>query len=528
MPLFRYFLILLVFGTILCACTQPNASKTDDTDITTANIEVLSTRTAKILNAGNIENLSAYIEKSMEALLIPGAALAIVQDGQIITEAGYGVKEIGGDPVSPHTRFLAASTTKGMTTLLLEKAVEMGLANWNDPVIKHYPKFQIGDKELTKSVLIRHLVCACTGLSRMDLDWIYNNGPDTPITRVFDHLKTMQPNTALGETFQYSNQLAAASGYVAGKIFYPDMEMGAAYDRAMQTYVFDPLGMSETTFDIQKALAGDIALPYAYDFNGDIAPVEQTKNRGFNHAMVAFRPTGGAWTNVHDMIKYVRNETLEGLGPDGKRLFSREHLLDRRKPNVLAAPGRYYGMGFYIEDFSGIEVVRHSGSMCGYRSEVIIIPGANVGAVIMSNGRNGYGLVRTFTRRLIEELYDGKPLAEKQVLKEAERHRVEISKRQSDLVYPVPGTIKNILADSYSSPKLGELKVMDHNASVYFDTGMWGMSMAAKIQDDSEVMMVSVEPGIPYEFSLGKVTNGLSTLTITVGQNTYVFTENTK
>ena len=66
-------------------------------------------------------------------------------------------------------------------------------------------------------------------------------------------LGTMQPTSKFGELFQYSNPMAAAAGFVGGHVAYPQLELGAAYDEAMQTLVFDPLGMTATTFDFAKA-----------------------------------------------------------------------------------------------------------------------------------------------------------------------------------------------------------------------------------------------------------------------------------
>ena len=70
-------------------------------------------------------------------------------------------------------------------------------------------------------------------------------------------LASMQPTSAFGEMFQYSNLLAAAAGLVGGHVAFPQLELGAAYDKAMQTRVFDPLGMNATTFDYAVALRGN-------------------------------------------------------------------------------------------------------------------------------------------------------------------------------------------------------------------------------------------------------------------------------
>jgi CubicO group peptidase (beta-lactamase class C family) len=70
-------------------------------------------------------------------------------------------------------------------------------------------------------------------------------------------LAGMKPTSEFGALFQYSNPLAAAGGFVGGHLAYPSMELGAAYDEAMRTRVFQPLGMAATTLDFTHTLAGN-------------------------------------------------------------------------------------------------------------------------------------------------------------------------------------------------------------------------------------------------------------------------------
>src|SRR6185503_15574519 len=81
-------------------------------------------------------------------------------------------------------------------------------------------------------------------------------------------LGTMQPTTKFGELYQYSNPMAAAAGFVAGHVVYPEIELGEAYDRAMQSYVFEGLGMKSATLDFKRALAGNHASAHAPDMEG--------------------------------------------------------------------------------------------------------------------------------------------------------------------------------------------------------------------------------------------------------------------
>lgn len=181
--------------------------------------ENLSDRTANELTPERVRQLTDFVAASADSLGIPGVGIALIQNGEVVFEGGVGVKAHGSNAlVDKDTRFMIASNTKGMTTLLLAKLVEMGRLDWDDPVTDHYPTFKLGDKATTESVLIKHLICACTGLPRKDMEWAFNSGPDAPASSAFEDLAATAPTSEFGELFQYNNQMAAAAGYVAGHV----------------------------------------------------------------------------------------------------------------------------------------------------------------------------------------------------------------------------------------------------------------------------------------------------------------------
>ncbi len=100
-----------------------------------------------------------------------------------------------------------------------------------------------------------HLVCACTGVPRKEFEWLFTGTAQTP-----------------------------------------DRELGAAYDAAMQEMIFDPLGMHDTTFSIDKALAADHASPHGEDVDGKLHVLKMDINR----AIAPFRPASGAWSSPHE------------------------------------------------------------------------------------------------------------------------------------------------------------------------------------------------------------------------------------
>src|SRR4029079_14769491 len=103
-----------------------------------------------------------------------------------------------------------------------------------------------------------------------------------------------------GEMFQYSNPLAGAAGYVGGHVAFPSLALGAAYDQAMADRVFRPLGMTSTTFDYAKALAGNHATSHAPTVDGKPALAVME----LHYSIIPPRPAGGGWERMRHKLKY--------------------------------------------------------------------------------------------------------------------------------------------------------------------------------------------------------------------------------
>ena len=433
--------------------------------------------------------LNQFVEDSMKQLGIPGASIALIDGGKIIFEGGFGVKELGKpDRVDENTLFMAASNTKGMTTLLLSELVDEKKLRWDQPVVEVYPDFKLGDADTTKHVLVKNLICACTGLPRQDLEWIFEFKHATPASSLA-LLGTMQPTSKFGEVFQYSNVMAAAAGYIGAHLVYPGRELGAAYDAAMQDRIFQPLGMKSTTFDMTRALHGNHASPYGDDWDGK----PSLASMDFNYAIMPHRPAGGAWTTSHDLIRYVQLEINKGKLPGGKPLVSEDNLLARRIPQVPLGEDAWYGMGLEVDKTWGVTVVHHGGSLAGYKSDILLLPDAGIGAVILTNADNGGMMLRPFMRRLLEIVFDGKPEAAGDVASAAARHKADFAKERERLVIPADPAQVNALASHYVSKELGDINVTIGNGVTTFDFGEWKSTVASRKNDDGTISFVTTD-----------------------------------
>ncbi len=255
---------------------------------------------------------------------------------------------------------------------------------------------------MTRRILVKHLVCACTGLPRQDFEWLFTFDRSSPQGQL-DVLATMKPTTEFGALFQYSNPLASAAGYIGARTIKPDGELGQAYDDVMRDQVFRPLGMSRTTFSFDEALHTDHASPHSWDMSLRNVPIDMV----LNHSVIPIRPAGGAWSSARDYARYVRLELARGRLPDGSTFVTEKNLLARRLPQVRVGEDSWYGMGLWIEDIKGMRVISDGGSMFGYKSNLFFVPDAGVGGVILTNADSGWRVATAVMRRTLEVIYDG-------------------------------------------------------------------------------------------------------------------------
>ena len=481
--------------------------------------ESFAGKTAHTLDARRIAQLHDFVEDARRQLDVPGVAIGVVQGGKVVMAEGFGVRSLGQPaPVDADTRFMIASNTKALTTLMLAKLVEQGRFGWETPVTQILPGFKLGDAQTTRQVLVKHLICACTGLPRQDMEWLFESEGATPQS-LLDSLATMQPTSRFGELFQYSNPMAAAAGYAGGHVLHPQLELGAAYDAAMQELVFDPLGMTSTTFDYDQAQRDNFATPHGLDVDGHIAAASMDLNTSVQLA----RPAGAAWSTVHDVLRYVQMELDRGLLPDGTRYIDAATLLERRKPQVALGSDASYGMGLMVDSTWGTPVVHHGGDLVGFHSDMLWLPEHDVGAVILTNADPGVFVRGPFQRRLLEVLFDGKPEAAENVTAQAQRLKQSHAAERKRLSVPPDAAAVSRLAASYRSTELGPITVTRPGDAVWFDFGAWRSAMATRANDDGSVSFVTISPGVDgFEFVVADGEHGPS-LVLRDAQHEYVF-----
>ena len=458
----------------------------------------------------------------MQQLGIPGVGLSLIDGGKVVFQGGLGVKTLGKpDPVDADTLFLAASNTKAMTTLLLAELVDENKLRWDQPVTDVYPDFKLGDAATTRQVLVKHLLCACTGLPRQDFEWLFNYATATPASSLAS-LAAMQPTSRFGEVYQYSNVMAGAAGYVGAHLVRPNEELGAAYDEAMRSKVFGPLGMTRTTFDFPTAMNDNFASPHGDDVDGKTLPARMDNN----YSVLPLRPAGGMWTSARDLSKYLLMELALGALPDGTRLVSNESLVERRRPQIRMGEDTAYGMGLVIDTRYGIPVVQSR------RQHVRLQERHDIPA---RSRRRGSGSHERGHRR-----FPDRPVAAAAprgaVRRQTRGRRAGQGHARTAGAPTSPRTASGWssrrtvaeagkLAASYVSPALGTLRVRAQDGATIFDFAKWRSAVASRRNDDGTTSFISIDPTISgFNFVVGE-RDGKRALIVRAAQQEYAFIE---
>lgn len=462
--------------------------------------------------------LREFIVPALETAAIPGAAVAIVQGGRVVYAAGFGTQRAGDDAaVTPSTRFMIGSTTKSLTTLLMARLVDEGKLTWSTRVIDLLPGFALGDPDTTARLELRHTASASTGMPRQDMEFLFKYSGVTPEDRMAE-MRTMHPTTGFGETFQYSNFLVAAGGYAAARADTPDGPLEDAYERAMRELVLDPLGMTNTVLRQEDATTGEAASPHAADLDGTVIPIPLH----FEQAVYSVAPAGGAWSTVLDLARYLLLELGKGE-IDGKRLISEASLVERRKRGVKVNDKTSYGLGLFISNDSGLEIVHHGGNTLGFSSDLFFLPGQDIGVVALTNAFAATLFLMALRRRVLEIAFGAESKADEAIAM-AGRLRAEgvESTRKRMTVDPAGLEWVAALLGTYRCEELGGLTLSKRNGGYWAAFDEWESAVGGEVQAGGDRLLCLVSP--PWRGALRLLVDADDgALVLDGGQKRYLF-----
>lgn len=298
---------------------------------------------------------------------VPGGALGIVQNGELVYATGYGSADLEHDiPITPQTVFYIGSVSKQFVTFCILLLEEEGKIDLDAPVQTYLPDFPEYDAPLTIRNFIHHTSGVRDYLTLWQLKG-RNYLDEMEPTEVYNLIKRQRKlNFAPGERYLYSNSCYFMLAMIVEKV------SGQSIREFAQERIFGPLGMTQTRFyDDNTKLIKNRAFSYSRTANG------------FDNLIMRFDlvGSGGVYSSIADLYKWDQNFYQNQLGKGGQA------IIDRMHEEGLLNNGESTGYAFALwnGEHNGLRTVSHGGSLAGYRAQLLRFPDQQFSVIILGN-----------------------------------------------------------------------------------------------------------------------------------------------
>jgi CubicO group peptidase (beta-lactamase class C family) len=326
---------------------------------------------------------------------VPGAAVAVVQDGEVVLTRAFGQRDVEADlPVTPATQFVICSITKSFTATAMALLHHEGRLDWSRPVRDYMPEFRLNDPVATERVSVLDLLCHHTGLPRHD--WVHEPGDRAPaeLLGVMRHLELSRDIRA---AWQYNNLCYNVAGLLIERL------SGQSYEAFIRARLTDRLGMT-VGFNLDELEAsGEAARPYMMHVHEDTRlpalrlPIRTTAS-------------GAMTTSIVDFTNWMRLHLGKGE-LHGERLLPASLISELHAPRVYIAPqspypefdGGHYGLGFQCINYRGDRLVWHGGGWPGWNTQMTLVPDFGIGVAVFTN-RSPNAVTEALTYHIIDRL----------------------------------------------------------------------------------------------------------------------------
>ena len=370
-----------LFYLVLCTLFIPNISFAQ---ITSAEVDQL-------------------VENALQKFNVAGTAVAIVKDGKIIHNKGYGLKSVDTkEKVNEYTLFGIASNSKAFTTTALALLVEEGKLSWTDKVKDYIPEFKMYNAYVTENFNIQDLLTHRSGLGLGIGDlMLFPDGADFTIDDILSSFQYFKPESAFRTKFDYDNLLYLVAGEVIKRV------SGMEWEQFVAKRIFQPLGMDNTYASILLVKnKNNLATPHSTS-TGTIRTVNN-----FDHMING--AAGGILSNVDDICQWMLVHLNKGKYGENleKELFKEESQSEMWKIHTTLPANRNprynthfagYGLAWGLKDVKGNMEVSHTGGLPGMLSRTVLIPDLNLGVIVLTNTESGgAGLFRAVSQTIVD------------------------------------------------------------------------------------------------------------------------------
>jgi CubicO group peptidase (beta-lactamase class C family) len=352
------------------------------------------------VSAADFPGSDALMLRLMSTYNVPGAALALIRDGRIVLEKGYGFRDLAAQaPVTTATLFNIGSISKSFTALGVAQLVDQHQVDLDAPVIRYIPDLRLSDAQATQAVTLRQLLSHTSGLPA-DEQW----PRQVPPTRegIVSEFASMPITAQSGTRFQYCSRCIVLAAYVLERI------TGQSWETHTQTHIFAPLGMTMASFGpLGLEQAPDRAQPYRHDGVLGQVPVPW----GRLQYLEPLGPGGGIDASVDEMARYALLQLDDGT-MFGHRILSTQMMAELHRPEIAVgtdwtlaarAENLHYALGWFTADVPGAHLIYHNGGNPGFRARIVLVPSSKVGVVVLTNGESK-PFIETTTQSLLDQL----------------------------------------------------------------------------------------------------------------------------
>jgi CubicO group peptidase (beta-lactamase class C family) len=337
------------------------------------------------------------VRTAFETFGMVGASVAVFEGDKIVYNGGFGTRDLRTrQPVTTRTRFRIASNTKSMTSFLLARYVDDGLARWNARAVDLWPEFRAPNRRLTSSLRLADLLGMGTGIAESaTIEFFLSGGEDSAIDVLHSipYLPVIAPPRT---TYFYNNSLVSAAPFLVmlANGTRPAV-LAEHYAAEVRRLVFGPIGMRDSAVASDpRPLTSDFATGYQIDLFGDYRRVPFVSIDGQG-------PAGSAMSSSTDMARYLITQMQLGVTPDGRRIASARNVERTHRPGIRVPPdatnalpsvllpdttAMHYCLGWFDQRFKdGRQLLWHAGGIDGFGSFMGFFPRERVGFVFLTN-----------------------------------------------------------------------------------------------------------------------------------------------
>ena len=319
-----------------------------------------------------LTHLDRYVVDVMDRFHVPGLALAIIKDDEIVCCKGYGVTEYGKSThVDTHTIFPIGSCTKAFTAAALGILVDDKIITWNDAVHTHIPALKLYDDYVTNHIMISDILSHRSAIEDNGLLYYRTHFWRDDLIKKLSFLQPAKPFRTAGV---YSNLMYLLAGQII------PATTGKSWNEFVEQRLLLPLGMKEssTTFAALSEKT-NVAQPHVFVKN------QITRVPFLNIDNVA--PAGAINSTISDMTHWLRMMLNKGMHCE-KSVISEQTIEAMHSPQSIMAqwhPYGLYGFGWGLSDHDGYKMVSHKGNIDGMSAIVGMLPDKKVGIVVLCN-----------------------------------------------------------------------------------------------------------------------------------------------